>query len=56
MIVLVLRISALERVDYSSRPRKLRWPLWAWLGVCCNPIDVDRITVVVDNNSSRFDD
>jgi hypothetical protein len=26
LVVLVLRISALERVDYSSKFRKLRWP------------------------------
>jgi hypothetical protein len=48
-------MSALERVDYSSKLRKLRWPL-AWLKVCQNPIDVDWRTVVVDDNNSRFDD
>jgi hypothetical protein len=59
----MFRISALERVDYSknflkeklSRLIKLRWPL-AWLVVCRNPIDVNRRTVVVDDNNSRFDD
>ncbi len=48
LVVLMLRISALERVDDSenllkeklSRLSKLRWPL-AWLMVCRNPIDVD---------------
>ncbi len=28
----------------------------AWPEVCRNPIDVDWRTVVVDDNSSRFDD
>ncbi len=46
----------MERVDYSSKFRKLRWPLRVWLEVCCDPIDVDRRTVVVDDNNSRFDD
>jgi hypothetical protein len=53
----MLRVSALERVDYSRNlvKEKLRW-LLAWLTVCRNPIDVDWRTVVVDDNNSRFDD
>ena len=45
----------MERANYSNKVGNRRRKFRGWLKVCCNPIDVERRTVVVDDNSSRFD-